>query len=114
MILFSTPLIIMARQNCDAELHEIAQNLEEGHICQAAKFMDAIAANDTEKVNWLLNKALQSYAGDENTIYGLRKYCEKFDLPITNELADEKDMLLLIAENAAKIDARLNAKGIGG
>lgn len=103
----------MAMQNCKDVMKKIAENLAKGAVCSAPdEFMLPAEKGDAIKVNELLEKAVITYTGQKNTIYGLRLYCEKFDVPVTEQAPDEIFLLLLINANADKIEQQLNAAGV--
>lgn len=111
MILFTRSLLAMANQKCRHSVTAIAKNLANSGICNYQDCMDAVEEEDSIKINDWLEKAIITYTGEENTIYGLRKYCEKFAIPIDKEFPNEKELLMLIDANSAKIEQELGFKG---
>lgn len=111
MILFTSSRLAMAMQNCKGALEEIARIIAGSQICQPAEFMQAVEKGDAERINGWIETAIDKFTGQDNTIYGLRAYCQKFGLN-PGAGATEEDMLLLISQNAAAIDSQLKSRGL--
>lgn len=112
MILLTKSALGMTMQNCPDEMRKLADLLEKNGICVAAEFMDAVEREESGNVNELLEKAINCLTGKDSPIYGLRMYCEKFDIPVPADMWHEKPLLLLINDNASKIDERLKSAGV--
>lgn len=108
MILFTKSLLLITMHNCRDLLMKIAQNLAAGNICDENEFINAVAREDSDKVNFWLEQAIISYTGKENTVYGLKLYCEKFNISVPPGILDEKALLLLINENSDNIEPQLS------
>lgn len=108
MILVTRSFLALGQQNCPEILERIARNLASADICAYEEFMEAVAGEDAEKVNTLLENAIKTYTGEDNPVYGLRLFCEKFGLDLIDQMAREKQLLEFISSNTEIIEKKIS------
>lgn len=108
MIFFTSTRLAKAKNNCPEALAKVAAALGN----EAEDFKAAVEAGDTEKLDGLIEKGIQTYTGQENTIYGLFLYCQKFDLSLDHPAASELELLELISKNREEISQILKDNGV--
>lgn len=107
MIYFSSIRLAMAKNNCADTLQQIAGLLGD----KASQFSEAVNSSDGEKLDAMIDDAIQAYTGEQNVIFGLQQFCNKFGLSLEHPAASEWEYLRLISDNRDKISQILTENG---
>lgn len=75
------------------------------------KFSEAVNRYDANQINDIINESLKKYFGDNNIIYAIEKYCNKFGIEKKFFAMTDTEIISFVAGQYDTISKKLDAAG---